>query len=105
MRFIRRSAPVHGLLVASLLGATSTPVAAETEVFAVHGVTNAATDPETCETSLEIGFRAEIGDLPLSNGELDPATVGAATVLVDGAPALTYGTYTDFGVAPFYFAT
>ena len=81
------------------------PSSAATGLLAVHGVTAVATDVATCDTRLEIGFRFDITDLPLSNGHIDDASVSAATITIDGAPATAYGSRTDFDVAPFYFAT
>ena len=107
---VPRTTRPPALLLAALValgGSLSVPnsATAASGTLAVHGVTAMATDVRTCDTRIEIGFRPEIADLPLSNGRLDAESVNAETVLVDGAPAAGYATRTDLSVAPFYFAT
>lgn len=102
----RPSLVVRALIASAVLTlGFATPALGETGTLSVHGVTAVATDVETCDTRVEVGFRVDITDLPLSNGHIDEASVAAATITVDGAPAAGYGTRTDFAVAPFYFAT
>ena len=95
--------PLAGALLAASIPASVGAGTGSVE-FTVHGVTQIVTDPLDCTTRLEIGFRVEIGDLPLSNGHLDETTVNASTMTVDGAAAAGYAAHTDFAVAPFYFA-
>ena len=107
--FVRLPHRGTALLLATLVAAAGafaapSPAAAQTGALAVHGVTGISTDLDTCATRVEVGFRPEIADLPLSNGRLDPLSVSAATMLIDGVAATSYATRTDLSVAPFYFA-
>lgn len=84
---------------------SAVPAAAASVTLSVHGVTAVTTDPDTCDTRVELGFRVDPADHALSNGRIDAASITADTMTVDGEPAAAYGTRTDLGVAPFYFAT